>query len=162
MFVASKRRDNMKLAEALIQRADAQKRLEQLRQRLNRSAKVQEGEQPPENPQELLLEVDTVITEITRLIQQINRTNASTPFDENRTLTDILAERDTLMLRRNVLATTINSATTQPRYGRMEIKEFPAINISELQKQIDDFSRQYRELDTAVQQLNWTIDLIEN
>jgi uncharacterized protein DUF6847 len=162
MFVASKRRDNMKLAEALIQRADAQKRLEQLRQRLNRSAKVQEGEQPPENPQELLLEVDTVITEITRLIQQINRTNASTPFDENRTLTDILAERDTLMLRRNVLATTINAATTQPRYGRMEIKEFPAINISELQKQIDDFSRQYRELDTAVQQLNWTIDLIEN
>ena len=151
----------MKLAEALIQRADAQKRLEQLRQRLGRSAKVQEGEQPPEDPQELLAEVDSVITEMTRLIQQINRTNASTQFDENHTLTDVLAERDTLMLRRNVLATLINASTAQPRYGRMEIKEFPTINIAEIQKQIDDLSRQYRELDTAVQQLNWTIDLIE-
>ena len=37
----------MKLAEALIQRADCQKRIAQLRQRLTRSAKVQEGEQPP-------------------------------------------------------------------------------------------------------------------
>lgn len=33
----------MKLAEALIKRADCQKRIEQLRQRLMRSAKVQEG-----------------------------------------------------------------------------------------------------------------------
>ena len=152
----------MKLAEALIQRSDAQKRLEQLRQRLNRSAKVQEGEQPPEDPQELLIEANNVITEMTRLIQQINRTNASTQYDETRTLTDILAERDTLMLRRNMLATLINAATTQPRYGRMEIKEFPTINIAEIQKQMDDLSRQYRVLDTAVQQLNWTIDLIED
>lgn len=152
----------MKLAEALIQRSDAQKRLEQLRQRLNRSAKVQEGEQPPENPQELLAEVDTVITEITRLIRQINRTNAATQYDENRSLTDILAVRDSLMLRRSVLATLINATIPQPRYGRMEIKEFPTINIAEIQKQVDDLSRQYRELDTAIQQLNWTIDLIED
>lgn len=45
----------MKLAEVLILRADCQKRIDQLRQRLLRSAKVQEGEQPPENPQQLLL-----------------------------------------------------------------------------------------------------------
>jgi len=151
----------MKLAEALIQRADAQKRLEQLRQRLNRSAKVQEDEQPPENPQDLLAEVDTVIADLTRLIRQINRTNAATPFDDTRTLTDILAERDMLMLRRSVLVTLISAATAQPRFGRMEIKEFPTINIADIQTQVDAISRQYRELDTAVQQLNWTIDLIE-
>jgi hypothetical protein len=44
----------MKLAEALILRADSQKRVEQLRQRLTRAARVQEGENPPENPQELM------------------------------------------------------------------------------------------------------------
>src|SRR5690606_42025701 len=93
----------MKIAEALIQRADAQKRIEQLRARLIRSAKVQEDEQPPENPQDLLAEIDTVIKELTTLIQQINRTNAATPFDDTRTLTDALAERDTLMLRRGAL-----------------------------------------------------------
>ena len=152
----------MKLAEALIQRADAQKRLEQLRLRLSRSAKVQEGEQAPEDPQELLAEVDVVITEINRLIRQINRSNATTQYDENHTLTDALAERDTLMMRRGIFATLINATAPQPRYGRMEIKELPTINIAEIQKQMDDLSRQYRELDTAIQQLNWTIDLIED
>ena len=44
----------MKLAEALVLRADVQKRIEQLRNRLRQSALVQEGETPPENPQELL------------------------------------------------------------------------------------------------------------
>lgn len=36
----------MNLAEALILRADAQKRVEQLRHRINNSALVQEGETP--------------------------------------------------------------------------------------------------------------------
>ena len=44
----------MKLAEALILRADNQKRLEQVCQRLLRSAKVQEGDQPPEDPGALI------------------------------------------------------------------------------------------------------------
>ena len=152
----------MKIAEALIKRADAQKRIEQLRARLIRSAKVQEDEQPPEDPQDLLTEIDTAIAELTTLIQQINRTNAATQFDEGRTLTDALAERDTLMLRRGVLTSLINATQPQTRYGRMEIKEFPTVNVSEIQQQVDDVSRQYRELDTAIQQMNWTVDLIED
>ena len=63
----------MKLAEALILRADAQKRLQQLRERLNRSAKVQEGEEPAENPQELLAELDRLVADYGRLVKQINR-----------------------------------------------------------------------------------------
>ncbi|GAB5490384.1 MAG: DIP1984 family protein [Phototrophicaceae bacterium] len=152
----------MKIAEALIQRADAQKRIEQLRQRLIRSAKVQEDEQPPEDPQELLEEISMTISELTTLIQQINRTNASTQFDDKRTLTDALAERDTMMLKRGVLTNLINATQPQTRYGRMEIKEFPTVNVADIQKQVDDLSLQYRELDTAVQQMNWTVDLIED
>jgi hypothetical protein len=44
----------MKLSEALILRADCQKRIQQLRERLERSAKVQEGETPFEEPQALI------------------------------------------------------------------------------------------------------------
>jgi hypothetical protein len=43
----------MKLAEALLLRADCQKRIEQLKSRLLGSARVQEGEQPPEDPEKL-------------------------------------------------------------------------------------------------------------
>ncbi len=50
----------MKLAEALILRADSQKRLAQLRDRLGRNALVQEGESPAEPPAGLLAEYEQV------------------------------------------------------------------------------------------------------
>jgi len=70
----------MKLAEALILRADCQKRLAQLKERLLRAAKVQEGDAPPEDPAALLEEVDRLTLELQQLIQRINRTNNSAAF----------------------------------------------------------------------------------
>ena len=43
----------MKLAEALIERADLQKRFDQLEERLQNNALVQEGEKPAEDPEAL-------------------------------------------------------------------------------------------------------------
>jgi hypothetical protein len=43
----------MKIAEALALRADLQKRLEQLKQRLVKNARIQEGDKPEEDPAEL-------------------------------------------------------------------------------------------------------------
>jgi hypothetical protein len=43
----------MKIAEALALRADLQKRLEQLKQRLVKNARIQEGDVPEEDPGEL-------------------------------------------------------------------------------------------------------------
>jgi hypothetical protein len=150
----------MKLAEALIQRSDAKKRLEQLRQRLIRSAKVQEGETAPENPQDLMIEMNAIVDELTVLIKRINRTNSTTAFDSTRSLTDVLAERDGLMLRRSMLSSLMQGAQPQNRFGRMEIKETPTVSIADLQKQYDDLARQHRELDTAIQQMNWNVDLL--
>ena len=150
----------MKLAEALILRADAQKRLQQLRERLIRAAKVQEGEQPPENPQELLAELDRVLSEFNRLVKSINRTNASTPFDEGRTLTDALADRDTLALERHAIQGVIDTAASQQfRYGRSEIRFVSTVDVAALQKRSDDLARRYRELDAALQALNWTVEM---
>ncbi len=47
----------MKLAEGLVLRKDTKKRIEQLRERLKLSALVQEGEEPAENPHDLLAEL---------------------------------------------------------------------------------------------------------
>ena len=54
-----------------------------LRSRLVNSAKVQEGEQPPENPQTLLVELEATVNELTALIQKINQTNSQTILEEN-------------------------------------------------------------------------------
>lgn len=152
----------MKLAEALILRADTQKRIQQLRERLNRSAKIQEGEQPPEDPQELLAELDRLVADFSLLVKQINRTNAATAYSPGITLTDALADRDALAIKRSVLAGVIQMAAVQQnRYSRSEVKYISTVNIADLQKQVDDLSQQYRILDSQVQQLNWQVDLIE-
>jgi hypothetical protein len=153
----------MKLAEALILRADAQKRIQQLRERLARSARVQEGDTVPENPQELLEEAHRVIVEWQRLVKQINRTNAQTPFDETRTLTDALADRDAISTEHSILTNLLAQAVGQgvQQYGYSPIKYFRTVEVVPIQKQADDLARRFRELDSRIQAMNWTIDLIE-
>lgn len=154
----------MKLAEALILRADTQKRIEQLKQRLIRSAKVQEGEQPAENISELLTELDNTITQLTTLIKEINQTNVLTRFQsEASTLSDALAERDTLLIKRNAYSNLIDAAAIrQERYSRSEVRFVSTVDIAAIQRQVNNLSRDYRELDSQIQALNWQTDLIEN
>ena len=90
----------MKIAEALALRADLQKRLEQLKQRLVKNARIQEGDAPEEDPAELQSELEKSARELTLLIQRINRTNAASRFGTG-TLADSLAERDVLKIRYN-------------------------------------------------------------
>ena len=68
----------MKLASALSERADLQRRLSELTSRLNNNAKVQEGEEPAENPQELLKEMDAMLERLEWLMTRINLTNSRT------------------------------------------------------------------------------------
>jgi chromosome segregation ATPase len=79
----------MKVAEALALRADLQKRLEQLKQRLVKNARIQEGDKPEEDPVELQSELEKSATELTALIQRVNRTNAASRFGDG-TLADAL------------------------------------------------------------------------
>jgi hypothetical protein len=150
----------MKLAEALILRADCQKRFEQLKARILRSAKVQEGDQPAEAPQELLAEIERVAGELARLVRRINLTNARTLFSEDQSISDALAERDVLALRRAVYADLAQAAAiSHDRYTRSEVKYRSTINVAEVQKQADLLARSYRELDARIQELNWLTEL---
>ncbi len=154
----------MKLAEALILRADAQMRVQQLRERLIRSARVQEGDTAPENPQELLEELARTVAEWTDVVQKINRTNSHTLMGESGTgtLTDALAERDALAMERGVLQSLVAEATMPvSRMGQSNIKIFRAVDVSAVQRRMDQLARQRRDLDTTIQALNWTVDLIE-
>ena len=152
----------MKLAEALVQRADLKKRIEQIRQRLKQSALVQEGEQPPENPGELLAELERLLGELTSMIGRINRANLATPLADGTTLTDALARRDTLALHYGILENLVAAASVElNRYSRTEIKSFPTIQVSAVRRQMDTLAQQQRELDTAIQATNWTTDLAE-
>ena len=151
----------MKLAEALNLRADLQKRIAILKERLIQNAKVQEGEKPTEEPEELLKELYDNIFELENIIKVINKTNNSTYID-NESITDMIAKRDTLGLKLSILRSFVGEASNKiDRYSNTEIKILSTVNVSEKQKEIDKLSKEYRLLDTKLQGLNWTTDLID-
>ena len=150
----------MKLAEALNQRADLQKRIAQLRERLANNVKVQEGDQPAEKPEDLFRELEGSLKQLKDLIVSINRTNQETVW-EGKTLTEMIAEKDVLSMHLSTLRATLDTANVRSdRYSRNEIKFVRTIDIAVLQKQIDDYSKQLRELDVKLQQANWMTDLL--
>src|SRR5437660_1454399 len=152
----------MKLAEALILRADHQRRIEQLKQRLVRNAKVQEGERPAEDPAPLISQLNEAADALLRLIQQINATNAATELESGKTISDAIAERDVLKVRHTVYRDLAQAATiTQDRLTKSEIKFKSTVSVADLQRQADDFAKQHRELDAKIQEANWLTDLKE-
>ncbi|MEZ7717755.1 DIP1984 family protein [Leptotrichia wadei] len=151
----------MKIAEALILRADIQKRIAQLKTRLNNNAKVQENEEPAENPELLLTELENLISQLNDLIVKINRTNTLSKID-GISLVELIAKKDTLSQKAGILREFIEIASQKVNlYSTTEIKVFSTVNVSELQKKLDKLSKEIRETDTKLQQANWTIDLVE-
>lgn len=151
----------MKLAEALQERADLNKKIEQLKARLNAYALVQEGEMPAEDPIELKKELDGVMDRLAYLIERINLTNAETTI-EGKSLTSIIARKDMLTLKIAAYRDTVRAASqTTYRARNSEIKIRPSISIRTWQKEIDTLSKELRVLDNSLQENNWKTDLIE-
>ena len=156
----------MKLAEALALRADATRRVEQLRTRIVANARFQEGEEPAEDAQALLAEAGAVLDELEGLIRRINRTNAATRIGPEGTITDALARRDVLRARHSVVTAAADAAVGRSQAGmgrqlRSELKMLAALPVAQLRAQADDLARQIRELDVRIQQSNWEFDLME-
>ncbi len=150
----------MKLAAALIERADLQTRLTQLQTRLLNNAKVQEGVKPNEDPKDLLKELDEISKQLEDYIYRINMTNAATLVDET-PLTSLLAKKDVLTKKISILRAFLNeSSALVDRYSLKEIKVDSTVDVAKLQKDLDALSKELRLLDQKIQEINWTTDLI--
>ena len=150
----------MKLATALSERADLQRRLSELSIRLNNNAKVQEGEKPAEDPTELLKELDEGMERLEELISRINRTNNETKAGTG-TLSDLIAHRDCLKERIRIMRDFLNTASEKiTRYSKTEIRILRAVPVAKLQKTVDAYAKQLRETDEQIQGLNWTTELL--
>lgn len=150
----------MKIAEALLLRADTQKRLASLRERVCRCTAVQEHEAPPEDPAMLLSEIQKSCALYKALVFAINRANLDGLTSGGRSLTEALAERDALMVQHSILQATIASAARpQERYGPSEIRWVLTIDIPALQAFVDELAKQLRELNAEIQAANWQIEV---
>ncbi|MCX3063644.1 DIP1984 family protein [Streptomyces beihaiensis] len=156
----------MKLAEALAERAEAVRRVEQLKSRVVDSARYQEGETPAENASDLLAEADEALSALETLIRRVNRTNATVQLAEGGTLTDALARRDVLRMRHAVLTAAADAAAGAGGRGygrqlRSELLMLSALPVADLRRQADDLAREIRELDVRIQRTNWEADLLD-
>lgn len=150
----------MKLAEALSERSDIRTRISALQSRLAANARVQEGERPAEDPKALMAELDALIAREEEMIARINLTNARTASD-GKTITELLAARECLMLKVNVLRDFLDEASALTSRGmRTEIRVLSSVDVSAERKRVDGLSADLRALDMRIQALNWTTELI--
>lgn len=150
----------MKLAEALQIRADLQTRVAQMPVRLRNNAVVQEGSVPAENPIELMAELDTLLDRLARVTVRINLTNAAAFDDKGRSMTQLLAERDSLRRQIEIYRNFADAAADiAPRRSLTEIRVISTVSVPELRKKCDTISKRLREIELKIQELNWTIEL---
>ncbi len=151
----------MKLAEALQERADLNKKIDELKRRLDNCVLVQEGEEPAEDPHELLGELDESVKRLEELMAAINLTNCRTKAG-GMTLTEIIAKKDALLLKLSVYRALVLASGQNTRRARgTEIRVLSVLKTSQLQKEADAMAKEARLLDNLLQETNWKTKLIE-
>lgn len=149
----------MKLAAALSERSELQKRLSELGNRLNNNSKVQEGEEPSESPEELVEELNRVTDRMEELITKINLTNSRT-IKDGKTITEYLAHRDCLKSKIQIMRNFLDNASNKvSRMTHSEIRIKSTVPVPEIQKKVDMLSKELRETDELIQEVNWTTEL---
>lgn len=151
----------MKLAEALLERKSLKDKIESLRMRLEENVLIQEGDQPNEQPQVLLDELNDALHQMEQLIKRINATNNIAKLADGSSVSEAIVRRDVLRMKREAIEQVVNFASMRHhRFGRNEVKFVLTVSTADLRQQIDALSKQWRELDAEIQAANWTTELV--
>lgn len=150
--------NTMKLAEGLLLRADLKKKIEHIENRLRPVLIVMEGKQPQEDPVKLLAQLRKAVQDFEDIVIRINKTNNKTMIAGEGPLMNALAKRDSLKLLSEKLR-TIRQAAQIPHgnYNNMRA----TLDIQNLQIEMDQTGRAFREIDSKIQEVNWLTELEE-
>lgn len=153
----------MKLAEALLERKRIKEEIHALRIRVVADARVQEGDKPSEDPAELMSRITDLTNRLEKITAAINFTNIRTVLPDGHTLMEAIAARDMLKLRHEIAKELADAACGSREYRatRSEIKFLPSVDVAEWRRRADEYARAYRELDAAIQAVNWSAELVE-
>ena len=150
----------MKLAEALQERADLRRKVDMLSERLVQNSFVQEGDDPAEDPVELLRELDSATVRLEELIAAINKTNSKTVVG-GRTITEMIARKDCLGLKVSVLRRVLSKPNSpQMRITRSELRYIRTLDVPRLHSEADELAKELRLVDNMLQKTNWETDLM--
>ena len=146
----------MKLAEALLLRADLMKKIEHLQNRIVPVLIVSDDKIPQEDPNKLMAQLRKTIQDLETLIIRINKTNNETYIEGEGLLMEALAKRDSLKMLSEKLR-NIRYAAQINNSGDKNLKT--TIDIKKLQIEMDQTGRAFREIDSKIQGINWLTEL---
>lgn len=152
----SRENKKMKLAEGLLLRADLLKKIEHLQNRIKPVLIVSDDKQPQEDPIVLLAQLRKAIQDLELIIVRINKTNNETIVEGEGLLYEALAKRDSLKLLSEKLR-NIRQAAQIYNTGETNLKA--TISIKNLQIEMDQTGRAFREIDSKIQEINWLTEL---
>ena len=151
----------MKLAEALQERADLNRKIEELKRRLYNVILVQEGEEPAEDPAALLQALNEATARLEYLMAAINLTNCRTKVG-GETLTALIARKDALLVRLAAYRELVYQAGQNTARARgTEIRVKATRKAAVLQQAVDAMAKEIRQLDNLLQETNWKTKLAE-
>lgn len=160
----------MKLGEALNQRKYYMNRVPQLLKALQACVTVQQGVAPNKaEPQaaELKATLDTEMAALSKIIVDINITNNSAKVGSGLTIMQAIARREYLKQAQGVytgIAQFIRPRTEKD-YRDSERTTYVAaegIHPANIKQMMNTYASEWRALDNELQQVNWTVDLIES
>ncbi len=150
----------MKLAEALILRADMQRKLANINTRIAENVKIKEGDEPAEMPIKLMKEAEELIEKLYNLIAHIHHTNATVRLADGKTLLMTMVERDKLKERYRMINNALKKAKSKPDiHYNYEVKWKKMVNIIALQRQVEETAVKIRNLNVLIQATTWKVDL---
>jgi hypothetical protein len=155
----------MKIGEALIARKHALNSIALLKDRYVSAAVHQKDEEPEDVARDIFSQFENNLEESRRLTVALNHANNVTKVTTSvgqMTVMEAVIYRDMLKLKHGMVLQMINALRSRNRYNP-EQKEVLAegISVRDLTKVSDDVGKEIRLLDIAMQEVNWTADLIE-
>lgn len=169
----------MLLAEALAARKDALAEIDDLRDRLAAAVRRYEDQSTPaDDPAEVVGALGRALDTYESLVVRINHTNNATwlAFDgRDLSVMQAIALRERLILEakaRRGAVESLEHATGTGKSGRSrgwlgpkrskdDVRELPTVELRTERQVADHLAETVRRLDMALQQRNWTTDLLE-
>ncbi|MEZ4988648.1 MAG: DIP1984 family protein [Saprospiraceae bacterium] len=132
------------------------KKIEHLQNRIRPVLIVSDNKVPQEDPDKLLAQLRKTVQDLEAIIVRINKTNNETFVEGEGLLMEALAKRDSLKMLSEKLriirqAAQVNNTT----YGNQKA----TVDIKDLQIEIDQTGRAFREIDSKIQEINWLTEL---
>lgn len=147
----------MLIAEALVLRSEYKTVIDNLERRIRKNSKVyEEGDNPTENLDNLIKEYSEVREKLRDLIIKINHTNLTTKLPNGMIVADAIAHKNALMDEKNMLDSIMHESMGS---SFRDEKTYPVMDIKDIQKEINKISKEYREINSAIQKNNWSTNL---